>query len=307
MTGCKLIVNLCQNPDDIAHTPYTDSYLTTPAPKHHMTPSSPMDSASEVWNHRVVNDLDNLMSQGSGQTSRFQDRPLFPEEFGPFDTSTQPMHLPSLKPSDPNSLNRFVKDTAGPWNPEQVCGNLGQEHMEMINGRPYVRANPNIYYPRSSPKSAIGSDTISRDRLDSGYGTKSVTNSARDQSDGCQSIAGEVRSFHVYPDNNSFEASSVYSHEHSYGPVDMGGEDTPEASSIYPMKCAHPGCKKESKNHSDYKYVLLYASCLNWLMVSSLGSISRGILGLTNALCLIVLRTLVQTMILRDTKNLSTR
>ena len=166
------------------------------------------------------------------------------------DVGSNTVQLAHRQPSEVYNFETI----AAPWDSEQVCGNLGQHHMELVNERPYMPIDPNTYYSRSSPKSAMSGDTVSRDRLDSDYGSKSVRNILHSQTDERQGIAGEVRGFHLYPD------SSDYSHNASYVHVDMFGEDKPETSFIYPVKCTHPGCKKESKNYSDYKYMSPYTS-----------------------------------------------
>ena len=320
MAGHELTSTRCQSHDDVGHTPYTDSYLAARSPRRNMAPPPPMGPALDTFNTTAVlnTELDNLINPGSGLAPRFQERPNFPEAFGSIDASPQHIQLPSMKQSlpDHNPLMRFYKDTADPWNSQLVSGHLGQDPMELTNARTYVPnspSNPNVHYYHSSPRSAVSSSMTHKHHLDSGYGTRSVMSDSAlslghtGQSQGGQSISGDVHAFHSYQDQNSYDTGSVFSQDNQYGSVDMANDVSPETNPLYPMKCDHAGCNKQSRNYSEYKYVSCRSSHLNRLKGALLGSMCRGTRDRISVQQTTVPRTSVQIMIWRDTKSQSTK
>ena len=265
-----------------------------------MSHPPPTDSGSDPWSSMAFSSvIDNMLDQGSGITPHFPDRHVFSEAFGSFDASPQHPELPSLKMinMDPNPLNRFSRDPAEPWNPQQVFGNLGPEAME-------ARGYPRLHDHRGSPQSAVSSNRTGRPG-DSGYGTKSgMSDPAQGQSEGSQSIAGDLQSLHVYQGHNSYDSNSVFSQDAQYG---SGRVPYDEVGSGYPMKCQYQGCGKASKNHSDYKYVSLCKPAMNRLISTCLGSISRGILDPISALPVTAPRISVPPTIWKDTRSRSIR
>lgn len=220
-----------------------------------------MDSALDSWDSRTVLDheLDSMLTQGPGLTPRLQERAVFPEDFSNLEGSSQHTRSSSMNQNnaDPNPLIRYYKDTADPWSSQRVSKHLGHDPMETTNTRDYMLPNhPDFRFPRSPPKSVLSSGRTDIHRLDSGYGTgtRSVaSDSARGQSDGSQSVTGDVRRLHVHQYPHSYGPGPVFSPETPYEPGDMISDVPPDIGSLYPMKCIYPGCKKESKNHSDHK------------------------------------------------------
>ena len=248
--GCELIFTLSQGHGDRGHTPYLESYQAAQASKQKMAHPPPTDSGSDPWSSVTFNSvIDNMLDQGSGLTPHFQERHVFPGAFGSFDALPHGTELSKMSNMEPNPIRRFCGDPAPPWNPQQVSGNLGPEGMEETV---YITSSSRFHDHPGSPQSVVSSNRTGRPG-DSGYGTRSVmSESARGQSEGCQSIAGDFKTLHVYQGPNSYDSNPVFSQDPQYV---SGRVPYEEVGSGYPMKCQYQGCEKESKNHSDYKYV----------------------------------------------------
>lgn len=216
------------------------------------------------WNSTAVfvNDLDSLHPQ-TRLDSHFHGRSNSSAAVRNIDSSTQSVQFCKPICADPDPMTRFWNDSEHPWSSQQVSGHFSQNSMETPNARRNIRpSNPNFDYHRGSPRSVISSNTGGRP-IDSGYGTKSLASeSARsvgpmDQSGDCQSIAGDIHGLYVHlPDNPPYDTASVFSQEPQYGSVNIASDISSETNSQYPIKCSEAGCKKESKNQSEHKYVV---------------------------------------------------
>jgi len=266
------------------------------------------------WHSTAVFDSEqDLLHPGSRLDPRFHGSPNSSAAVRNIDASSQNVQLYKPICADPDPMTRFWNESETPWNSQQVSGHFNQNSIEMPNARPNIRpSNPNFDFHRGSPRSAISSNAGGRP-VDSGYGKSILSDSARsvgptDQSEDCQSIAGDIRSLHVHrPDNPPYDTVSAFSQDPQYGLVNIASDMSSETSSLYPVKCSEPGCKKESKNHSEYKYVMSIQSGLETTNTVRLGNTCRGIPDLISVSFQIVLRTSVPTTIWKDIESPFTR
>jgi len=223
----------------------------------------PLGDPLGPWNSTAVfdNELD-LLNPETRLQPHFLGRPHSSAAVRNIDSSSPNVQLYKPICADPDPMTRYVYDSEPPWSSQQVSGHFGHNSIELPNARHCIRpSDPNFDYHRGSPRSAVSSNAGGRP-VDSGYGTRSLpSDSARsvgpmDQSGDCQSIAGDIHSLRVNPpDNRPYDTASVFSQDPQYGTVNLASDMSSETSSLYPMKCSEPGCKKESKNQSEQKYV----------------------------------------------------
>jgi len=303
-----------QSPGDLANTPYTHSYPAPQGSQGNMAPP-PLGDPLDPWNSTAVFDHElNLLHPGNRLHPRCHERSNSSAAVRNIDASSQNLQLYKPICTDPNPITRFYNDPEHPWSPQQVSGHFSQNSIEMPNQNHYIRSSaPNFHFHRGSPRSVMSSNAGGR-RVDSGYGTKSVLSDSAhsvgptDQSEDCRSIAGEIHSLHVHPpDNHSYDTASVFSQDPQYGSVNIASDVSPETSSLYPVKCSEPGCKKESKNHSEYKYVTSSRLSLKTTNAAGLESTRHGIPDLISVQSRTVPRTLVPTTIWKDIRSPFTR
>jgi len=250
----------------------------------------PLGDPLGPWNSTAVfeNELD-LLHPETRLQPHFLGRPHSSAAVRNIDSPSQNVQLYKPICADPDPMTRFYNESEPPWSSQQVSGHFGPNSIEMQNARHYISpSNPNFDYHRGSPRSAISSNAGGRP-VDSGYGTKSLpSDSARsvgptDQSGDCQSIAGDIHRLCVHPpDNRPYDPASVFSQDPQYGSANLASDMSSETSSLYPMKCSEPGCKKESKNQSEHKYVISLRLDLKPTNAARLENIGRRILDLTS-------------------------
>ena len=169
--------------------------------------------------------------------------------------------LPSLRGTE--SLRRYYDDDSGPWTPQRMNVNSGQPPM----GRGYAsfHAQHTPYGPifneyREIPQSEMSASINGQDRLDSGYGTKSVmSNSERsanrlDQSQGCPSITGEIGRFQVNENMTRYDPEPDYPQEDQYSSFDgMSDTSSRQPRATGSLTCGYDNCTHSSKNPSEHK------------------------------------------------------
>lgn len=226
-------------------------------------PPIPIDPALDPFSTSTVS-----LSSGIGLDHLLQPSPGLQERLGysgvpnNIDSFPQDVQLPSMKQNtdlDTNPLFRFYNES-GPWNSQRIAGDMNQSNMLHRYQGPYGRINrlpvlPNQY--RESPRSEVGSSTTGRNQHDSGYGTRSYTTKSVqstdpiDQSQGCQSLSGDVGEMQIYPEENFQAQVPELAQDVSYSFDDPN--DTP-GDQATPLIC--PECGVESKNQSEFRQVV---------------------------------------------------
>lgn len=226
-------------------------------------PPIPIDPALDSFRNSTVSlshsiGLDHFLPPGPV----LQDRLAFSRSASHIDTLSQDVQLPSMKQStdlDTIPIYRFCSD-AGPWNSQHIASDVNQLNMASRYQGSYVRFNqlPMLSSSyREPPRSEVGSSTTGRNQHDSGYGTRSyTTKSVRsaepfDQSQSCQSLAGDVNDTQIYPDERFQTQAPEIAQEIPYSfdySSDAPAEQPP------PFICPHAECGNlELKNQSEWR------------------------------------------------------
>ena len=179
------------------------------------------------------------------------------------------VQLPAMRQSDldPHPMSRFQHDQESPWTPPQIGGDLTQPSQapryQSSYGPSYLSTNLQSQY-REPPRSEQGSSTTGRNPIDSGYGSRSLaTKSVRsaepiDQSQGCQSLIGDVNDMRVYSDEHF--APPMPGHVVSFPSEGSYSYNVPTSEPMEPpaqlLTCEYPECHNHtSKNLSEYRFV----------------------------------------------------
>lgn len=240
-------------------------------------PPVPIDPALDTFNTLDVN-----LSSGIGEHFS-QPSPVFQKRLRYSGTSTsigafllQDVQLPAMRQSDldPNPMSRFQNDQQGPWTPQRISGDVTQHspvpRYQSSYGPNYLPVTLPSQY-REPPRSEQGSSTTGRNPVDSGYGSRSLaTKSVRsaepiDQSQGCQSLIGDVNDMRVYSDDHFSPHLPgpvlPFPNEVSYS-YNLPTAEPAESSALLRI-CPFPECQNHvSKNLSEHRFVrcnVLYA------------------------------------------------
>ena len=162
-------------------------------------------------------------------------------------TSDQPdnSQLPSIRGTD--SLSRWENDTSGPWVPPMTQDPAPIYALRNSSGHMYR-------HYREPSRSDVSASSHSHYRLDSGYGGSGENLSAchPNQSQGGQSIAGNLDDFHVGGDTNPYPDNTPEDQCSSQDGMSDASSRQPRASG--PWVCNFDDiCTHESKNRSEYK------------------------------------------------------
>lgn len=225
-------------------------------------PPIPIDPALDSSRTSIVSlspsiGLDHFLPPGPA----LQDRFGFSRSASHIDTFSQDVQLPSMKQNtdfDTNPIYRFFNDATAPWNSQHIASDVNQLNMPSRHQGSYVRFNqpPILSSPyRDAPRSEVGSSTTGRNQHDSGYGTRSyTTKSVRsaepfDQSQSCQSLAGDVNDTQIYPDERFQTQAPEIAQEIPY-PFEYPSDAPAEQPT--PFICPHAECNNmEFKNQSE--------------------------------------------------------
>ena len=248
-----------------------DSYIQRRNPRGNMgPPPPPIDPALDPWNSSNVPlspgiGLDHLLPPNLG----LQDRSTSSGASGDLSSFPSDLQLPSMKQNDLQSdpLLRFWSDP-GPWNSQRVGGEPSHPPMNQKYIGPYgrdLRSNAFLGQYRPSPRSDLGSSTTERYLADSGYESRShATRSEpsadpRDQSQGCQSLAGDVNEMQIYQNTENMYHGSVPAppmpQEMQYPNFELSNDTMHEGPSMYPLTCSALDCNGTFKNFSEHRYV----------------------------------------------------
>ena len=234
-------------------------------------PPPPVDPALDPWNSANVPlspgiGLDHLLHPNLG----LQNRSPSSGSLGELNTFPSDLQLPSMKQNDLQSdpLLRFWADP-GPWNSQRVGGEpshspMNQGYMGSYGRDPRPEAFLGQYRP--APRSDLGSSTTGRHPVDSGYESRSFATRSvhsadpREQSQGCQSLAGDVGEMQMYanPDNmyqGTLPPPSM-PQEMQYPGFDFPNDQMQDGP-IYPLTCPLADCQVTSKNSSEHRYVFV--------------------------------------------------
>ncbi len=246
-----------------------DSYIQRRNPRGNMgPPPPPIDPALDPWNSSTVPlspgiGLDHLLPPNLG----LQDRSTSVGTSGDFNNFPSDLQLPSMKQTELQSdpLLRFWADP-GPWNSQRVGGEASNSSMNQKYIGSYGRdPRPNAFLGqyRPSPRSDLGSSTTGRYPVDSGYESRSFATRSvhsadpRDQSQGCQSLAGDVSEMQLYqnPDmyHGSLPAPSIQ--DIQYPNFELPNDAIQEGPAIYPLTCQYSDCDGNFKNSSEHRCV----------------------------------------------------
>ena len=233
-------------------------------------PPPPIDPALDPWNSTNVPlspgiGLDHLLPPNLG----LQDRPTSSGTSGDPNSFPPDLQLPSMKQNDLQSdpLLRFWADP-GPWNHQRVVGEPSQPPMNQKYVGSYERdTRPNDFFGqyRPSPRSDLGSSTTGRYPVDSGYESRSLATRSvhsadpRDQSQGCQSIAGDIGEMQLYPNAENMYHGPVpvppIPQDIQYSTFELASESMQDGPNMYPSTCPNSDCNSTFKNSSEHRCV----------------------------------------------------
>ena len=155
--------------------------------------------------------------------------------------------LPSI--SETNSLRRYQNDSSDPWTPPMNQGPAPVWPHRTPSGHMYR-------HYREHSRSEVSASTNSQYPIDSGYGGSRDINSDLsaghpDQSQGDQSIAGNLDDFHVGGDIPSYRDNTQ---EDQYSSLDgMSDASSRQPRPSGPLTCDFDTCRHVSKNPSEHK------------------------------------------------------
>ncbi len=246
-----------------------ESYIQRRNPRGNMgPPPPPVDPALDSWNSSTVPlspgiGLDHLLPPNLG----LQDRSTSSGTPGDLNNFPSDLQLPSMKQTDLQSdpLLRFWADP-GPWNSQRIGGEPSHSPMNHKYIGSYGRdPRPNAFLGqyRPSPRSDLGSSTTERYHVDSGYESRSLATRSmhsadpRDQSQGCQSLAGDVNEMQLYPNPESMyhgplPAPSI-PQDIQYANFELPNDAMPDGPAMFPLTCPEPDCDGTFKNSSEHR------------------------------------------------------
>ena len=213
-------------------------------------PLLPGDPSFGAYNHANIYRCghDSLMHPDNAASPYLpQGQPLLGTPGNPSDQADN-FQLPSIRGTD--SLTRWENDTSDPWTPPMNQGSAPIFGERTPSGQMYR-------HYREPSRSEVSASTNSRYRLDSGYGGSRDMNSDLsadhpDQSQGGQSVAGNLDDFHVGGDSNSYPDNTQ---EDQYSSLDgMSDTSSRQPRTSGPLTCDFDEtCTHISKNRSEHK------------------------------------------------------
>lgn len=235
-------------------------------------PPVPIDPALDTFNTLDVNLSSGIGEHFAQPNSVFQKRFRYSGTSNGIGAFLQDVQLPAMRQPDldPNPMSRFQNDQQGPWTPQRIGGDVTQHSQapryQSSYGSNYPPSTLLSHY-REPPRSEQGSSTTGRNPVDSGYGSRSLaTKSVRsaehiDQSQGCQSLIGDVNDMRVYSDDHFPPhipgPALPFPNEVAY-PYNLPTAEPAESSAQHYM-CSFPECHNHvSKNLSEYRFVRCY-------------------------------------------------
>ena len=243
-------------------------------------PPPPIDPALDPWNSATVPlspgiGLDHLLPPNLG----LQNRSPSSGTSGDYNSFPSDLQLPSMKQTDLQSdpLLRFWADP-GPWNSQRIAGEPNHPPMNQRYPGPYgrdPRSNAFLGQYRPAPRSDLGSSTTGRHPVDSGYESRSLATRSlhsadpREQSQGCQSLAGDIGEMQLYPNQDNMYHGALppppIPPEIQYSGFEFSN-DVLQDGPMFPLTCPVPDCNSTSKNSSEHRYVLCFASAVPLLI-----------------------------------------
>lgn len=231
-------------------------------------PPVPIDPALDTLNALDVGFASGIGDHFLPSSPAIHHRLRYPGTSATIGAILHDVQLPAMRQPDldTNPMSRFQNDQ-GPWTPQHIGGDLTQPShppgFQSSYGPHYMPVTLSSQY-RDPPKSEQGSSMTGRNPVDSGYRSRSLaTKSVRsvepvEQSQGCQSLIGDVNDMRVYADDHypppipeqvvTFPNENLFSY-----PIPTSEPTEPHPA---PFTCTFSGCHNHvSRNLSELRFV----------------------------------------------------